>query len=730
MRTVLTLIAALFIFGDTVAIAQPAPDATTMPAANGAGIAERLERYRHFIGNVEDSNGTRIAQAEELLTTGWPEATPLAVQLLTAPEHPSTRVIMCRAIANVGRAAQMEPDQGLVPPLLNLLGSTDAETATCAGEALAAFPDGKVVHELSKLAADAEAPQQQRLAALAALIPNMDRREVVGELIQLLDSKAPAIREVVLHALDRLTPQSFGEDINAWKAWWQEQSTLSDNEWLRRQVTHHAARLAALERDLEAMRKAASERHTQLAARLAQALTYNYRLTPQAEREALLIRWLEDPVPETRRVAASLIAEQISEGDSPSVALRNALRLRYNDSSADVRKLAMEIIGSLNDPADAEPMLARLEVERDPGVRETVLRVLGKLRNPTSLGPLLAELQRPDAPEGCLAAAAEAIGMLAARAPFDEATRQSLVAPLKTHFAQSEGGPARVRVALLGAMAALGMPEFRPEFETNLNSDSPELLLRAIQGIATVGDGDLLDRMSNLTTHADARVRQRALEALAALGTEEQMATIVARLSPSVEAIEGPRQAAWQAFLQISKRLPLARQIAAADRLVDHPTLAADYLKRLHEEMSSTKPAPAELPAVRERLALLNDALERPCEALPLWRQLHTAAVYAADPRMHEFALAQLRSALACDKPDRIDADLLALQDAEASLKDAAVKAVTDYLKRIDGPQDVHRRADVIAALRTLPENAFPALTYFIADESANEAATQPAGAG
>jgi HEAT repeat protein len=277
-----------------------------------------------------------------------------------------------------------------------------------------------------------------------------------------------------------------------------------------------------------------------------------------------------------------------------------------------------------------------------------------------------------------------------------------------------------VRIALLGAMAALGMPQFRPEFEANLSSDSPELLLRAIQGIAVIGNGDLVDRLSALTAHNDVRVRQRALEALGALGSEDQLPTIVARLNPSVEAIEGPRQAAWQAFLQICKKLPLSKQIAVVDRLVDFPTLAADYLKRLQDEMASTKPAPKELPEVREKLATIYDSLDRHCEALPYWRQLYTAAVYAADPRMHELALAQLRSALECDKTDRIESDMLALKDADESIKDAAVKAVMEYLDKHADAQETARRDAVVAALRTLPPDAFPALTYLLSSEKFN----------
>ena len=67
---------------------------------------------------------------------------------------------------------------------------------------------------------------------------------------------------------------------------------------------------------------------------------------------------------------------------------------------------AIEIVGALNEPADAGALLDRLKLEQNESVRETLLRVLGKLRNAVAVGPLIDELTRLDAPDSAVARAA------------------------------------------------------------------------------------------------------------------------------------------------------------------------------------------------------------------------------------------------------------------------------------------------------------------------------------
>ena len=715
LRAVCRLLAAVLLLGAPTSFGQSEqPGEPVASAEASVEQAERLDRFRRIIENVDDSDTTRTAQAEELLMTGWPAATDLVVTLLGTADEPSTKAILCQAIANVGRRHPERLDQRLVDPLAAMLGSPSEVVARRAGEALATFPGKSVIRLLSSLAADPEVALAARLAALDALAPNANRREAVAELVGLLDTQEPELVRRVVAALADVSGADYGTHAEAWKGWWQKRAALSEAQWLDEQLTRRAQQLRRLQQEHAVFKDQAEQRQSRLAARLAQALSGLYRLTPKPEKDALLEGWLLDETAECRRVAVSLVAEQISEGNLPSEALRGALRRRYGDESAEVRRLAVEVIGALNDPTDAEAILARLAAEQDARVRVTILRVLGKLRNPDAIEPLLAELAGQDVPDSCAAAAADALGMLAARGRVDEELMNRLVGPLKSRFARTGDESRVVRVGILGAMAAIGSVEFREQFESNLSADDPELLLRAIQGVATIGNGEQVDRLCNLTTHTDARVRQRAVAALGTLGTEEQLSTIIARLSPSVETVEGPRRTAWQSFKQICSRLSLGEQVAAADRLADHPQLVGEYLKEIHGRFVQTNPPPPELPAVREKLAHLYTSLGRNQEALPYWRQLHALALQAGSDRVHEFGLALLRCSLACGKTDQILGIVQSLAVTGERDRQWATSAVIAYLDRLSGAgreTEAHKLAD---ELRGLSADSFGALRSYL----------------
>jgi HEAT repeat protein len=371
-------------------------------------------------------------------------------------------------------------------------------------------------------------------------------------------------------------------------------------------------------------------------------------------------------------------------------------------------------------------MLARLGVEQNEEVRATILRVLGKLRNTEAIGPLTAELNRADAPAVCVAAAADALSALAAREPFSTETATTLVEPLRTRFAAKDA-PREVKRAVLGAMAAIGSPQFRPVFETNLTSDDPELVLQAIQGVTSLGDTEQLDRLVALFGHPDARVRQRALESAGRMGTAAQLSAVAARLDRTVEPTDGPRNAAWQAFSQIAARLPVSNQVTAADRLGKHPALQAEFLQRLEAEMSQGAVEPTELFAVREQLAALYDSLDRNCEALPYWRKCHQRAMEQQDDEVARYLLAVLTDALPCGKVDLVIELLRALPEGNVELRGDTEATVMAYFDGIGGenhPAHVEALAD---KLRGLPNESFPALKPYIREYYKNLAASRPA---
>jgi HEAT repeat protein len=626
-------------------------------------------------------------------------------------DDPSTKLVLCQALQNVARSKPEVLDQRLLQALFRQLGSANAAIAGKASAALAACPVDRVLPDLQALAEDDARPLPERMAALAALTPKTHRREVVATLVGLLDEDQPELVNRVIATLQRISRKDYGRDVDAWKVWWETQERLDEKNWLAAQLAQHSEMLAELDRRFRDFRDESQQRYNTLATRLSQSLAALYRVTPPAEKDTLLQQWLTDSLPEFRRAAMGLVAEQISEGNLPSPALREALRQRFADDSPEIRRLAFEISAALNDPADAAPILARLPLEKDERVRESILRALGKLRNAEAIPALQAELEQGGASNACVIAAADALGMLAARGRVSETVSAELVRPLRERFAQAAEAPVEVRVALLGAMAAIGSPEFRPEFHANLSSDHPELLLAAIQGIAVVGDGVELDRLSTLTAHADPRVRQRALQALGALGTEQQLTTIIGRLTAGLEPVEGPRTTAWQAFKQICSRLPLAGQLAAADRLNEHPVLASEYLKELHDRLVESQPSSPALPEVRKRLAEHYMSLSRNAEALPLWRRLLADAPDDAGASRGDIALKLLRCALSADNDDAVAEALRELAPRDEGVRREAEDLVIAHVEALEDAADARGAAPFVEGLRELAlTEAFPRL--------------------
>jgi len=697
---------------------SPSPSSLPLPAETPAQPdserTARLDRYRTIIENRNDSMATRIAQAEELLDTGWPEAVDAVVRLLTDGDDGTVKSIVCQAIHNQGRRTPDRLSEQLIGPLLTLLAHSDEEVARRAGEALSVYTNPQVTESLGAVAADPDASQRAREVALAALTPNTHRREVAGALVELLSAQQPALVAGAIEALRSISAVDFGNDAVQWRSWWDSQSLLSDRAWLEAVLKVRSQRLRRTQEAFAAYRQESEKRYSDLAARLAETLAALFRQTPQPERDASLATWLGDPSPEYRRSAAKLIAEQISEGNLPSDTVRAALVRRYADDSAEVRRLAIDIIGALNEPGDATALLQRLKVEQDVSVRETILKVLGKLRNPDAIPPLIEELLRADAPDACVAAAAESLGTLAARGGFEESVTVTMIEPLKSRFARTPATSRGVRIAILGAMAATRSPEFRPEFEAHLAAEDSELLLRAIQGVAVVGNGAQLDRLSNLATHVDARVRQRAITAIGDLGGPDQLSIVVARMSPAVETVEGPREAAWQAFRKICERAPLDAQAAAADRLVDLPVYREKYLKELHDRLLKQQPESRDLNRVRETLARTFAALGRNGEALPYWQALYTDAVATKSPRLHELALSFLECAVANDRFEQLPELLTALAESDDRSRAAAETAVIAGFDRLRSAGRVGDAAALSARLSGVSATAYPALARYL----------------
>ena len=695
-----------------------------LPVQQPDADTARLDQYQRIIENTEDSDATRTLQARELVQRATPESVKRVGALLRSSE-PTTQVIVCRAMASIGRENPRRLADAWVEPLIALMASPQPAVASAAGKALAEYRRQDVYDRLAAIAGTPKAPPAQRQAALLALEPNTDQRRVVGKLVGLLDSDAPPIVAGVLRVLRQLSATDFGDDLDAWRRWWQTQQQKGESEWLEDQARHLARQARGTREELESAQREWQRERKRLARELSEALATNYRLTPPQERESLLENWLADARREYRQAATQLVAERISEGVLPRETLRSALRALFADPDPAIRKSAIETIAALNDPNDADAMLARLSLERVDTVRESLLRALGKLRNESAIGPLVAELERPDASLACVAAAADALAILASRGVITDASRTAMIAPLKSRFASLAPDARQARIALLEAMAALGDPAFKPEFEANLGAADAELLLRAIQGAADVGNGEQLGRLLGLLAHPDARVRQRAIDAVGKLGGIEQLDSVAARLDPDVEPLEEPRDAAWRAFRAITSRLPTEEQFSAADRLSKRPRLRAEYLANLLKTLQQSDPNSPLIDNVGQALAQTYAGLDRPCDAMTLWQRAHDRARQTDDPTRVRLAMKLLKSATACKRAEVVAIALETIAGADDQDRQDAETTVIDRLSACD-PGDPFI-SGLLESVATVAGASYPRLAQALKDAPKSPTGTGPA---
>jgi HEAT repeat protein len=682
----------------------------TQPTLTPQQVAE-LERARTIITDTNASPEVRRFGAEDLLRLGYPAATELAIEILGSLGEQLPRVAVCEAIVALGARDPSKLDQGMVEPLLDLLGSPDQMTRTKAAAALSSFRTGDVAARLGELAADLQVPIAQRLAAVDALAPNVAHRTVIEQLIRLLEAEDDDLRRRVTSALRPASRVDCGTDVARWRQWWEGKRTLDEADWLLDRVELLTGRNRELQTAMYDFRAEQQQRDELLSRRLGEELEARYRLTPPAQKDELLIHWLADQVVEYRRTALSLIRSNISDNDPPPETVRAAMRNLFADQSTELRRAVFDVIAALTDPADAEPVRARLAQESEPEVREAILRTLGRLQNPSAIPDLTGELADPEAATGCVTEAAVSLGLLASLGAVDPAALAPAIAPLKQRFAAAGPEELHLRAALLGAMADIAATEFSEEFLANLDAAEPDLLLPALTGVRTIGDASRMDRILALVGHNDARVRRRAIEAVAALDGEAGHAeALFQRLHPGIEPDETVRQAAWEGFRSILTEVSPAVRFQWADRLGELPELEEAYLAELVQSLAGQKPVPAECTDARLWLAKLYEARARPADALPLWRDSWQALVEAGDSRAGDVGLSLLRATLDAGRYDGLDELLTALiAGLDAATREPIGRVVLGHLNARPDGADAPDMSELLDSLERLPADAFDA---------------------
>ncbi len=185
------------------------------------------------------------------------------------------------------------------------------------------------------------------------------------------------------------------------------------------------------------------------------------------------------------------------------------------------------------------PLLKRLQSDPEWTVRRKAAIALGRLQltamNEGATRPLIAALDDPR--QDVKAAAALALGMIAAARPFDtdakkwtetgpNDTAKAAAAPLAMTLRTNRRGAAG---ELAVALEKVGTPAI-PHLVPALDHPDQEVRLLATQTIAGIGSGAAVAPLATALSDEDVSVRQTAANALRALATEDVIPELITAL--------------------------------------------------------------------------------------------------------------------------------------------------------------------------------------------------------
>ncbi|MCH8966641.1 MAG: HEAT repeat domain-containing protein [Planctomycetes bacterium] len=695
---------------DITSAAQADPQPVASIDQPTAAHLESLDLCREGILDDESRPVERRRWAEQLFSYRSDSAKALTIELLRLPAVWDVQLALCEVIVDLSRTHPDRLNVGLLEPLVDLLDSDEGDLRSAAALALAGFPDPGVPRKLGSLAAQGDLSIRKRLAAIDALAPNIHRREVVEQLISLLDVGIPEITQQVAASLEPASRESFGSNTRRWRDWWQQKRALSQEAWLADQTQIYRWRLRTLEARSEACLAEAQRRESAITQRLQGFQRDVFRTLTAEQKEQKLVEWLSDPLGEVALTAASIIKAHIAdEGQRPTDEVLTALLSLLRSGQPATRREVLLIVQNLHDPVVVREVLAQLEVEQDPMTRHAILKAIGKLNDAQAVPALLREIASPESLPACVREAAIALSKVALKANDQEWT-SSAVSALKERYAETPQEEHGLRAALLSAMAGVGDASFADEFLLAVESDEAALLRPAIRGLEAIGDRSKLARLRDHVAHADPLVRLGAVEAVGHLGREDaDLECLLPRLNPTHEGDELVREAAWEAVRTLLKSRPIARRIEAAQRLRDLPELEIAYLQDLAESLSNANGDVANLEIIHQRLATVRLSRGEYAEATVHLRELYQIQRARPDEVGLETGLRWLDAALRGFPQQDVAEVIKQLSPHEdAPIAARIIERVEEYIQPDESRGTLDRDRALLSNLKTVPADRLP----------------------
>ncbi|MHC4294625.1 MAG: HEAT repeat domain-containing protein, partial [Planctomycetota bacterium] len=617
-----------------------APEGAKPPLA--AAELKELETLANQLAEPGRSTKTRFEATELLLNREHPRAVRILQNLLGDSNNRPAQLAIAETIARRG-----EGPGELVGPLGILLTGDEPSVRQAAGRALATYKDDIVRDMLIEAAGEQQQDREVRLIAIRALHRMPDKR-VVKAMVALLDDADKDIRDAAGETLGKLTRiRAFGLDPETWKRWWTRNKQKDRSEWL----ADLAESLTTTNAELEIF-------NTQLRERLVLAITELYAATPPAQRDAVLLGFLQDPVVEVRLAGAKLVDQRLagSEGITDDIARQTQTML--SDRDARCRRTAALLLTSLSGHDSLDALLDRLEIEQDDSVREGLLTAIGHSRDPIVLPSVLAEI--PSSDPRTSAAAAFALGRIAETHPLNETTKANTVKVLIDRYAVAARSPddANLHEALITAMGKVGDKGFVEVLLGALDDKAATVRLAAVNALEKVGDSKSAVRLRSLVeSDVDRGVRGAAIAALGTLGGKEHLESILKRTDPSMEPDAAVRQKAWTVVMDVLGKADAETLRAVAKGLADRPDATDELIRILQMLVDALNGEGSKTEAEgRRQLGMLLLKAGRPAEAGPHLERAWAIYQKNGDPVATEVWSEWINVLLSADDPTAIRA--------------------------------------------------------------------------
>lgn len=608
------------------------------PASRPLTTAEEME-LKTFVGQLSDASRdpkTKLDAATLLLSRSYCQASAALKDFLLDNTNRAAQVAVAEAIARNGS------DQPLfIDPLLAMLTGAEVSVRDASGRALAAYKSPAVTAKLIEIAVDKRRDRPIRLVAIASLQRTLDK-PVVDALVGLLDDADTAVRQAASDTLVQLTSiRAFGNNRYKWKEWWRQNMNKDRSQWL-----------ADLAESLGQAKATLEAENSRLRTRLAKSMMDLFAETAAAQRDSRLMSYLKDPLEDVRLVGLELLNRNLVGGAAVSPELRTQVRTLIADDDNHVRQESVKLLAIMGDNEALKVLLDRLKTENASGVRVAILLALGQLKDVKALPVVMVEINSKQDDEA--AAAAIALGKIAAKGALDEETQKQAVKALteRHQLAMKNASDASVREAILAAMGDVGDKSFVPLLDGALKDDAATVRLAAVNSLAQLGAAGSVASIEKLVGDSDRGVRSAALTALKTLGGEKYLPVILQRTDPAVEDDAASRQQAWDLVLGMLSKADVKALADVSDKLASRPDASAQRIKIMQMQVTALEEsASPDLPVALRQLGAVLVKECRPAEATPYLAKAHELLKTAKAPEAAEVWQGWVEALLLADDP-------------------------------------------------------------------------------